>query len=255
MICLNEKTKLSFKNKNFIWTKKFLSRPDRILWLVMITCWSWTQEAHAQVPLRCLIHTRTSHVQTTLSDSLSTLPDSQPADNSANTLWFLNPSTRVNFVRRNFPFHSYNEVSVFLFFYFFVYWTKASNKSVSESSIILNQREAAWPSAYSFEDLFSRLGKPVLLSLSLSFIHAISLSQALTFTRCTLQRSTCFLSLSPPSPSLVFLWVLCCQCFMTYSLILAPSRKSIFDGAGSLFSPGLIKDMESVHDLRARAHL
>lgn len=37
---------------------------------------------------------------------------------------------------------------------------------------------------------------------------------------------------------------------MTYSLILAPSRKSIFDGAGSMFSPGLIKDMASVHDSR-----
>lgn len=35
----------------------------------------------------------------------------------------------------------------------------------------------------------------------------------------------------------------------------APSRRSIFDGAGSMFSPGLIKDMGVRTTCGARAHL
>lgn len=45
---------------------------------------------------------------------------------------------------------------------------------------------------------------------------------------------------------------------MTYSLISAPSRTSIFNKGGSMFSPGLIKDTVCMHNLcthGTRAHV
>lgn len=98
--------------------------------------------------------------------------------------------------------------------------------------------------SFHFHFIFHFLFRPPLMlqwKPFLFFSCCISLSSlfsAVTFTHHTLRMSTCFL----------FHWVWCCQCFMTYSLILSHAEHQYLIGDGSKYSLGLLKDSVCMHN-------